>query len=290
MCRGSDAYGTFANVSLAELAARCAADKPPCPPQGCCAAIAQDMNQCGPSCFRPVSVILGVSSTAGKPTPWSTYYKAGLGPFKPVPGPGPACKPPACKPSPPPPSPPPPPPVPGPAWQVWKKHLADGRTAALLLNRAEHSLKVTAEFSDLGIGGSADVINAWTSKSLGKLSGSYSATLPAHGSVTLLLKPSALGNREVNAYQCDSVHVKADTSRFQRRYLQLECAQGKTIRGTRFANSCARADLDAYDADDVAAVTAARGELELEKCVGRRGCRVWLGQGALRRAAVATCE
>ena len=208
MCRGSDLYGSFTELSLAQMAARCAADHE-------CLGFAQDMSECGPTCFRPVSAISAISTTAGLPTTWKMYYKAALhpGPPRPTPGPSPSPGPPR----------PPPPPAPGPPWQVWKKHLADGSTAALLLNSGNVPRNVTAEFGDLGILGKAMVTDVWTNKSLGLMHGAFTVPLPPHASVTLNLKPAS-----PMAYKCDSVYQRQD-GRFQRQYLQLECGLGASL-------------------------------------------------------------
>ena len=183
---------------------------------------------------------------------------------------------------------------PGPQWQVWKKHLADGSTAALLLNRGESTCNVTAELADLGISGSAVLFDVWANKSLGTMSGSYTASLPPHGSLTLTLKPkTTAAPGRVAAYKCDSLH-KRQAGRFQRRYLQLECALGQTITHAVFVPSCgpeAAAALGRPGMLGMEAQDTAREQIQ--QCVGERDCRIWLlrdivwNKGA---AAIATCE
>ena len=297
MCKGTDSDGTFRNLSLVVMASRCAADKQ-------CVGFGQDMTECGPTCFRPVTSIKAISTSAGNPTLWQTYYKSSLDPGPPTPSPGPAPKP-----SPSPPPPPPPPPVQGPSWQVWKKHLADGSTAALLLNRGESPRNVTAEFADLGITGAAELYDVWANTSLGEKSGSYTTSLPPHGSLTLILAPGkttafsieTVGSADAAgtatpaapvtaapvAYKCDSVHTRA-AGRFQRRYLQLECALGQIITRAAFVPSCNEPSVR-----DSSVMTVISDQEQIPQCVGERGCRVQLFGLEGRRhatAAFATCE
>ncbi|MGH9652990.1 MAG: glycoside hydrolase family 27 protein [Bryobacteraceae bacterium] len=67
--------------------------------------------------------------------------------------------------------------------EVWMKPLSDGSKAVGLFNRDEHSMKMTVDFGDLGIHGSAEARDLWAHKNLGTLSRSFSATVPRHGTV-----------------------------------------------------------------------------------------------------------
>ena len=73
-------------------------------------------------------------------------------------------------------------------YEVWVKPLSDGSQAVGLFNRGEDAEKITVNFSDLGIAGSASVRNLWTKKDLGSFSGSYSAEVPKHGVVLIRVK------------------------------------------------------------------------------------------------------
>ena len=73
-------------------------------------------------------------------------------------------------------------------YEVWVKPLSDGSQAVGLFNRGEDAEKITVNFSDLGIAGSASVRNLWTKKDLGSFSGSYSAEVPKHGVVLIKVK------------------------------------------------------------------------------------------------------
>lgn len=71
--------------------------------------------------------------------------------------------------------------------QVYGKVLAgNGNRAVVLLNRTSAAADITARFADLGLtGASATVRNLWTRANVGSYSGSYTANVPAGGSVLL---------------------------------------------------------------------------------------------------------
>ena len=75
--------------------------------------------------------------------------------------------------------------------EVWSKQLADGGRAVILLNRSKAPAKISANWADIGFPDTlhASVRDLWAAKDLGKLSGSYSATIPSHGVVMLRVKP-----------------------------------------------------------------------------------------------------
>ena len=135
-------------------------------------------------------------------------------------------------------------------WQVWKRPLHDGSKAALLLNRKQHFIRgarplelrnlrsfaltrgrslraggdtaqdITADFSDLGISGSAAVRDVWQRKDLGTVSGKYTATVPPHGSLTLKLTAQAAEDGTVRA--CDAVApAESGGPLYERQYVQV---------------------------------------------------------------------
>jgi alpha-galactosidase len=78
------------------------------------------------------------------------------------------------------------------AWQegpfeIWAKPLANGSTAALLINRAEDAEKITLHFKDAGVFGSKKVRSLWDHKDLGQFTNSFSADVPRHGVVFVTL-------------------------------------------------------------------------------------------------------
>jgi alpha-galactosidase len=80
-----------------------------------------------------------------------------------------------------------------PVWQVgplevWAKELADGSTAALLMNRGEDTESVKLDFKDAGVFGSKKVRDLWAHKDLGEFTDSFAAEVPRHGAVLVTLK------------------------------------------------------------------------------------------------------
>jgi alpha-galactosidase len=69
--------------------------------------------------------------------------------------------------------------------EVWVKPLADGTKAVALLNRNSSTSAITANWSDIGITGSATVRDLWTKTDKGTFNGSYSVSVPSHGTVVL---------------------------------------------------------------------------------------------------------
>ena len=165
-------------------------------------------------------------------------------------------------------------------WQVWKRPLHDGSTAALLLNRGGTHLSITADFSDLGISGSAKVRDVWARKDLQTSADkSFSAVVPAHGSLTLKVTPVTVAGA---SRVCDSVYSVAQGGAvFARPYVQLDCAVGKRI--ASIERVVADDDLAAWRCGgeraraDTRAGTQAMVEEARVACVGERTCRVRLG-------------
>ncbi|MFC1433637.1 fibronectin type III domain-containing protein [Streptacidiphilus sp. N1-3] len=75
--------------------------------------------------------------------------------------------------------------------QTWYTRNADGSVTVALFNLGSDPAAVTANWSDLGLSGSAAVHDLWSHQNLAKASGSFSADLPAHGSRLLRITPSA---------------------------------------------------------------------------------------------------
>jgi len=78
--------------------------------------------------------------------------------------------------------------------QVWYAKNADGSYTVALFNMGDSTATVTANWNDLGISGSASVRDLWSHSNLGTVSGSFSASLPSHGSRLLTIKPKSTGS------------------------------------------------------------------------------------------------
>ncbi|HLG75424.1 MAG TPA: malectin domain-containing carbohydrate-binding protein, partial [Ktedonobacteraceae bacterium] len=76
--------------------------------------------------------------------------------------------------------------------QVWSKQLQDSNSRAVVLfNRSDSDGTITANWSDIGISGSASVRDLWAHADQGTFTNSYSATVPAHGVVMLKISTSS---------------------------------------------------------------------------------------------------
>jgi alpha-galactosidase len=75
--------------------------------------------------------------------------------------------------------------------EVWSKVLADGGRALVLFNRGAQPAEIAANWSELGYPAklSAEVRDLWAHKSLGRKSGGFAATVPAHGVVMVRITP-----------------------------------------------------------------------------------------------------
>ncbi|GGF62405.1 hypothetical protein GCM10010912_04430 [Paenibacillus albidus] len=72
--------------------------------------------------------------------------------------------------------------------QVYSKILqTTGTRAVVLFNRSESPSTMSVNFTSLGLGSSVAVRDLWQKADLGTFTGSYSATVPAHGTVMLKL-------------------------------------------------------------------------------------------------------
>ncbi|KIF79479.1 hypothetical protein QR77_35720 [Streptomyces sp. 150FB] len=75
--------------------------------------------------------------------------------------------------------------------QTWSVRNADGSYTVALFNLGASPATTEADWSDLGISGTASVHDVWSKKDLGRSTGSFSAQLPAHGSRLLTITPGA---------------------------------------------------------------------------------------------------
>jgi hypothetical protein len=70
----------------------------------------------------------------------------------------------------------------GTSQQVWQVRNTDGSYAVALFNLGSSTATVTVNWSQLGIGNSANVRDLWSHKALGTFTGSFSAPLSSHSS------------------------------------------------------------------------------------------------------------
>jgi alpha-galactosidase len=75
--------------------------------------------------------------------------------------------------------------------EIWSKQMNDGSRAVILLNRGSSTADIALNWTDIGYPENlpASVRDLWAHKDLGKKTGSYSASVPSHGVVMLLVKP-----------------------------------------------------------------------------------------------------
>jgi chitodextrinase len=74
--------------------------------------------------------------------------------------------------------------------QVWVARNPDGSDTVALFNLGGSAATVTANWSDLGLTGTASVHDLWSHANLGAANGSFSATLPSHGARLLRITPA----------------------------------------------------------------------------------------------------
>lgn len=77
--------------------------------------------------------------------------------------------------------------------QVWYARNADGSYTVGLFNLGASTATVTANWNDLGITGPASIRDLWSHAGLGSSTGSFSASLPSHGSRLLRITPANAG-------------------------------------------------------------------------------------------------
>jgi hypothetical protein len=92
--------------------------------------------------------------------------------------------------------------------QVWYARNPDGSYTVALFNLGSQPATVTANWADLGISGPASVRDLWAHKNLGSFGGTFSETLPTHGSALLHVTPNQLGGLSAPA----NVHGTASTA------------------------------------------------------------------------------
>ncbi len=76
--------------------------------------------------------------------------------------------------------------------QVWRVKNPDGSFTVALFNLGNSSANVTAQWSELGVEGSATVRDVWSHSDLGKFEKEFGATLERHASRLLVVKPGTL--------------------------------------------------------------------------------------------------
>jgi alpha-galactosidase len=72
-------------------------------------------------------------------------------------------------------------------FEIWSKPLRGGDVAVGLFNRSNTPYPMTLRLKDVGITGAVHASDVWSQKDLGRLRGSYTATVPRHGVVMLIL-------------------------------------------------------------------------------------------------------
>jgi hypothetical protein len=78
--------------------------------------------------------------------------------------------------------------------QVWYARNTDGSYTVALFNLGSSTATVTANWSDIGLSGPAQVRNLWTHTNTGTAAGAVSASLPEHGSELLRITPDSSAN------------------------------------------------------------------------------------------------
>ena len=75
--------------------------------------------------------------------------------------------------------------------ELWTRDLAGGDRAVALVNRNTQAAEIAFRFDEVGYPDSLSMHarDLWAHKDSGPLHGTYSATVPAHGTVLLVLKP-----------------------------------------------------------------------------------------------------
>lgn len=75
--------------------------------------------------------------------------------------------------------------------EVWTKQLADGGRAVILFNRGKDEKQMTAKWEELGYPAhlNAKVRDLWQHKDMGAFAGKYTASVPSHGVVMIVVRP-----------------------------------------------------------------------------------------------------
>jgi hypothetical protein len=92
--------------------------------------------------------------------------------------------------------------------QVWVARNPDGSDTVALFNLGGAAATVTANWSDLGLAGTASVRDLWSHADVGVANGSFSATLPSHGSRLFRITPEDAGTPAIPLFP----HATAATS------------------------------------------------------------------------------
>jgi alpha-galactosidase len=72
--------------------------------------------------------------------------------------------------------------------EIWLKELQDGKWAVGLFNRSNQKAEMIVPWAELGISGKIRVRDAWLKKNLGTLNQPFTANIPPHGSVLLVVE------------------------------------------------------------------------------------------------------
>ncbi len=75
--------------------------------------------------------------------------------------------------------------------QIWSKKLKgkqSGERAVVLFNRTASAAIITLKFTDVDLSSEVSIRDIWAAKDLGNFSGSYTARVPSHGAVMLIVK------------------------------------------------------------------------------------------------------
>lgn len=72
--------------------------------------------------------------------------------------------------------------------EIWAKPLLGGAKAVGIFNRHPQPITTTLNFKDIGFKNSVHVRDIWEAKDLGKITNSYTVTVPSHGVVFLRVK------------------------------------------------------------------------------------------------------
>ena len=74
--------------------------------------------------------------------------------------------------------------------EVWARPLADGSVAVGLFNRDEMDMRVSVQWSELGLTGRQQVRDLWRQRDLGVFDGGFSSVVPRHGTLLVKVAPA----------------------------------------------------------------------------------------------------
>jgi alpha-galactosidase len=74
--------------------------------------------------------------------------------------------------------------------EVWMKEMEDGSKAVGLFNRGEGTVRVSTQWSDIGIRGRQNVRDLWRQKDLGAFQDTFESDVPRHGVVLVRMWPA----------------------------------------------------------------------------------------------------